>query len=100
MVERQKLVLACDVEGGDARQPDEADARRISSIPAPHCVRTSPLARSGRRRGWRSLEVMQDGYQHADAAGIYSAIEQPRSAPEREPTRHTTGTPDSQATAS
>jgi integrase len=50
--------------------------------------------------GWRSLQVMQSAYQHADAAGIFSAVDQPRTAPESEPTRLTSGTPDSQATAS
>jgi integrase len=50
--------------------------------------------------GWRSLEVMQQAYQHADAAGLQRVLDEPRTAPEAEPTRPNTGTPDSQATAS
>jgi len=42
--------------------------------------------------GWRSLEVMRHAYQHADAAGMMSVVDNPRNAPEPEPTRHTIGT--------
>ncbi|HTK55063.1 MAG TPA: site-specific integrase, partial [Gemmatimonadaceae bacterium] len=42
--------------------------------------------------GWRSLAVLRSVYQHADAAGMLSAVEPPRSAPEARAIRHTGGT--------
>ena len=49
--------------------------------------------------GWRSLEVMRHAYQHADAAGMMSAVDAPRTAPESEPDRHTIVTADQQKQA-
>jgi len=34
--------------------------------------------------GWRSLEVLRHAYQHADAAGMMSVVESPRTAPDPE----------------
>lgn len=50
--------------------------------------------------GWRDLKTMQTAYQQTDAAGVFNVIDAPRTAPEPEPTRHTSGTPTSQAAAS
>jgi integrase len=49
--------------------------------------------------GWRSLKVMQSAYQHADAAGVLSVIEQGRTAPETGDAGHTQGTAKSEETA-
>jgi hypothetical protein len=42
--------------------------------------------------GWRSLQVMQSAYQHADAATIYQVVESPREASSA-PTGHSADTP-------
>jgi integrase len=49
--------------------------------------------------GWRSLEVMRHAYQHADAAGMMSAVETPRIAPEPEADRHASVTAEQQKKA-